>query len=82
MIRARFTVTGVDDHRPISWPVRHPFWCTGYDGNDNPIVIAYAEDEEEIRSLWPEATGIEATVVEGYSFSDRFPRPSWCTEGG
>lgn len=29
MIRARFEANE-GDYRPINWPVKHPYWCTGY----------------------------------------------------
>lgn len=80
MIRARFKADG-KDYRPVNWPVKHPFWCTGSAMDDSySIVVAYADDEAEILKNWPEATDIEATEVEGYQFTDRFPKPSWFKE--
>lgn len=75
MIRARFRANP-EDYRPIEWPVKHPYWCTGY-GEGYSIVVAYADDEAEIKRLWPEATNIDAEQVNEYTFTDRFPRPSW-----
>ena len=75
MIRARFKANE-DDYRPVIWPVKHPYWCTGY-GERCSIVVAYADTEDEIRMLWPEATDIESESVEAYFFSDRFPVPKW-----
>jgi hypothetical protein len=76
MIRARFKC---DDERPISWPVKHPFWCTGYDSYGSCIVVAYADDEEEITELWPEARDIDSEPVTEYKFTERFPKPDWLT---
>ena len=78
MIRARFKANK-DDPRPVRWPVKHPYWCSGY-GGDYAIVVAYADDEDEIRRNWPEAEDIEATTVLEYHFTDRFPRPDWFKE--
>jgi len=75
MIRARFKANE-DDFRPVSWPVKHPYWCTGY-GDDHSIVVAYADDEAEILRNWPEATDIESEERIGYTFTDRFPKPDW-----
>lgn len=75
MIRVRFHANP-DDYRPINWPVKHPYWCTGY-GDDYSIVVAYADDEAEILANWPEATHIDAEQVDGYNFTSRFPKPDW-----
>ena len=75
MIRARFNVD-VDDYRPINWPIKHPYWCTGQ-SDDVYIIVAYADDEQEILNNWPEAENIDAEKAEQYSFTDRFPKPEW-----
>lgn len=75
MIRARFK-TNPDDPRPVNWPIKHPYWVTGC-GDSYSIVVAYAEDEDELRANWPDANDIDAEEAEGYAFSDRFPMPDW-----
>lgn len=75
MIRARFHAND-DDPRPVNWPVKHPYWVTGY-GDGYAIVVAYADDEEEILRNWPEATNIDAEEVDEYVFTDRFSKPNW-----
>ena len=77
MIRARFHANE-DDYRSINWPVKYPYWCTGY-GDGYSVVVAYAENEAEILANWPEATNIEAVDVTESTFSDRFPCPDWYT---
>lgn len=79
MIRARFKADA-EDYRPVEWPIKHPYWCTGYDADDRAIIVAYADDEAEILHNWPEAMGIDADEVEGYVFTARFPRPTWFKE--
>lgn len=75
MIRARFKCND-DDPRPISWPLKHPYWITGY-GEDYATVIAYADDEAQVLALWPDAKDIDSEEVNDYLFTDRFPRPKW-----
>ncbi len=84
MIRARFTIA-TDDYRPVSWPIAHPYWCTGY-GTDNAdnetaVIVAYGPDEAYFRALWPEITTFDFwQEVNDYVFSDRFPKPTWFEE--
>jgi hypothetical protein len=82
MLRVRFRANAADP-RPINWPVRHPYWCTGYgeeDGKDFAIVVSYADDVAYIRENWPEAKAVESEQVGGYTFTSRFPKPDWFTE--
>ena len=78
MIRARFRAN-YGDYRSINWPVKYPYWCTGY-GEDYSIVVAYADDEDEILQNWPEATHIDVEEVEKPEFNDRFQKPDWYEE--
>jgi hypothetical protein len=75
MIRARFHANE-SDYRPIKWPYPHPFWCTGY-GDDYSVVVAYADNEDQILEFWPEATEIDVNEAQDYLFTDRFPKPKW-----
>lgn len=80
MIRARF-LTDANDPRPVNWPIKHPYWISGYiDPNSEDgraIVVAYADDLDELLGNWPDAEEVEADEVEGYTFTERFSRPSW-----
>ncbi len=75
MLRVRFKANP-DDYRPIKWPVKYPFWCSGY-GEEYSIVIAYVDSIEEIYELWPEATELDAEERNEITFTDRFPKPDW-----
>lgn len=75
MIRARFRADK-NDPRPVNWPVKNPYWITGY-GDGYSIVVAYADDENEILANWPEATEIDSEVRHSYTFTERFPKPEW-----
>jgi hypothetical protein len=75
MIRVRFKANE-DDPRPINWPIKHPYWISGY-GHDHAIVIAYADDEQYIMDNWPEAEDLDITPVDEYKFTSRFPKPEW-----
>lgn len=75
MIRARFK-TSSEDYRPINWPIKHPYWCTGFN-DTHQVIVAYADDEEEILRNWPEAIDIDSEECTTYTFTSRFPKPSW-----
>jgi hypothetical protein len=83
MIRARFEIVA-DDYRPLKWPIKHPYWCTGHGfvgGEMSSIIVAYGDDEAYFRELWPEIT--EFSVFEErteYTFTERFAKPSWMTD--
>lgn len=80
MLRVRFQAN-FDDPRPINWPVKHPYWVTGYAGDDSyAIVVAYADDLDYIKANWPEAEQIESEEATGYIFTGRFPKPEWFKE--
>lgn len=79
MIRARFLILS-DDYRPMVWPIKYPYWCSGYAYRGEDIfamIIAYAEDEAALKTLWPDAVEIDSEEVEGICFTSRFPRPAW-----
>lgn len=78
MIRVRFKCNP-DDPRPINWPIKHPWWCTG-SGDGYSIVVAYADDENYILENWPEAAELDSEQANEYVFTSRFPKPDWFTE--
>ena len=60
MIRARFYIRKDDcdnDYRPVKWPIKYPYWCSAESSNSF-VLVAYAEDEDSIKELWPEAYDI------------------------
>lgn len=82
MIRARFYVKFKDcndDYRPVKWPIKYPYWCTG-ENSDSFIIVAYAENKEQIMELWPEAFDIQIEDVKEIVFTTRFPKPKWYKE--
>lgn len=82
MLRIRFQANA-DDPRPVNWPIKHPYWVTGFAGDDSyATVVSYADDEQYIFTNWPEAKNLDAQEVEGYVFSGRFPKPDWFQDGG
>lgn len=78
MKRIRFHANP-DDPRSINWPVKHPYWVTGY-GDSYATVVSYADDEQYIFDNWPEATELDVEDAEEYVFTGRFPRPEWMDE--
>lgn len=82
MIRARFLIKRKDcgnDYRPIKWPIKYPYWCTG-ENDYSFIIVAYADDIKQIKSLWPEAYRIQSEEVQEIAFTPRFPKPEWYKE--
>lgn len=75
LYRARFHANE-SDFRSINWPVKYPYWCSGY-GENYSIVIAYVESEEEILTNWPEANNIDLEEVDKIVFTSRFKKPDW-----
>lgn len=75
IFRARFHANE-DDFRSLNWPVKYPYWCSGY-GDGYSIVIAYVESEEEILKNWPEATHIDIDERDKITFTARFKKPDW-----
>ncbi len=81
MLRVRF-YTNAPDYRSVNWPIKHPYWCTGYTSRadeEYAVIVAYADNLEYIMANWPEATEIDATEVDNYVFNSRFERPEWFT---
>lgn len=79
MIRARFKAN-IQDPRPVRYPPPHPWWVSGTVANNSAcIVVAYADNTEQILELWPEAKEIDVMQDDRteYLFTDRFPRPAW-----
>jgi hypothetical protein len=79
MIRCRFKIDMAEcgnDYRPVVWPIKHPYWCSGQ-GHDYFILVAYADDEDEILTNWPEAWELDSEEVLEYTFTSRFPKPDW-----
>lgn len=67
---------GFYDYRPIKWPIKYPYWCTG-ENSGSFILIAYVDNMDELYELWPEAEQIEWAEENEIFFSDRFPKPDW-----
>lgn len=80
MVRARFYLRKKDcgnDYRPISWPIKYPYWLSG-ETEDDFIIVAYAEDKDQIMKLWPEAYNFSfCDKVDKVEFSSRFTKPEW-----
>lgn len=78
MLRIRFH-SNEDDPRPIKWPIKYPYWISGY-GPDYAILVAYADSQDYILENWPEATDIDITEVDSIMFTERFSKPDWYKE--
>lgn len=81
VFRARFQANA-SDYRSVEWPVKHPYWCSGYGNNaggEYAIVVAYVADEADIKRQWPEAADIQIMDTDEafYTFTSRFQPPDW-----
>ena len=79
MKRVRFYISKEackGDYRPVMWPIKHPYWCTG-ENSTHFILIAYVGSMEELTELWPEAEVDVVKEVSRYEFTSRFPKPDW-----
>ena len=78
-----------NDYRPVTFPPNTGvlgFWCSGYDGEDRPIVCAAIEAPNEevaadiVRIDWPEFDGTWRFIEERadeWEPGDRFGLTSW-----
>jgi hypothetical protein len=76
MLRVRFKVKEID-YRPVIWPVAHPYWCSGYDSDDWPILVSYVDSIEELMRQWPDAFQLDVEADVEIKFTSRFPKPEW-----
>ena len=67
------------DYRPVIWPIKYPYWCSGESSTDF-IIVAYVDSLDELYKQWPEAHNIDSEEVKKIEFSSRFPKPDWYTE--
>lgn len=83
MVKARFYLKREEcgnDYRPISWPIKYPYWLSG-ETDDDFIIVAYAEDKSQIMELWPEAYKFSfCDKVDEIEFSSRLKKPDWYNE--
>jgi hypothetical protein len=80
MLRVRFEAN-FEDSRPVNWPVKYPFWESGFASDGSyAIIISFADDKEYIYRNWPEAKNLEIEEVERVTFSNRFSCPDWYKE--
>jgi hypothetical protein len=44
---------------------------------DRYVVVAYADSEEQILELWPEAENLDYEECDDYTFTSIFSKPRW-----
>lgn len=67
------------DYRPVIWPIKYPYWCSGESDKDF-ILVAYVDSLDDLYKQWPEATKVESEKVDKIEYSSRFPKPDWYEE--
>lgn len=82
MLRVRFKIKFDDcgnDYRPVVWPIKHPYWCTG-EGDDHYVLLAYVDSQDILAHQWPEAYDLEIEEVDKIEYTSRFKKPDWYEE--
>ena len=76
--RYRFK-TNSPDLRPVIdlAEIQMPWWCSGYDSDDNAYIICYLPEDADLLTYWPEAFEIESEDADRIVYTDRFPKPEW-----
>lgn len=82
MIRYRFKTKSKEDCRPLvdMAPIGMPWWCTGY-GDDYAVIVCYLPEMINLQHYWDDAYDITAQKCEKITYTSRFPKPAWLTEG-
>ena len=84
MIRYRFKTKSVEDCRPLrdTAEISMPWWCTGYGVNGEYVVIVcYLPEWIKLQYYWDDAYDITQEVRNEITYTDRFPKPAWLTDG-
>lgn len=78
-LRVRFSQPDVEgDYRPVKWPPPGPYWCTGYNADDECIIVAFVRAESQVREFWPGAAPLDfCDERDEITFTSRFPEPEW-----
>ena len=79
MLKVRFTVNikkVKKDYRPVIWPIKYPYWCTG-ENNKDFILVCYIDTLDNLYKQWPEAENIDYEEIDKIEFTSRFPKPDW-----
>ena len=75
--RYRFKTKAHPDYRPLIFNPKYPWWCSGFDDNDNHTIIAYLPEDEDLFKYWDDAYEIDYTTSDEIEFTSRFPKPSY-----
>ena len=86
MIRYRFKTHSVDDPRPLIdlATIKMPWWCTGYAYGDEhdleaAIIVCYLPEDEDLNKYWDDAFDVGEECTGTIKYTDRFPKPDWCS---
>ena len=77
-VRYRFTEAS-GETQPYLHSPHCPYWCSGYDGNDNPIIITWLPEGESVERVWLKPVDITEydDREDAPVFVGRFQRPEW-----
>ena len=76
--RYRFKSDSIDLRPVIDLAeIQMPWWCSGYDADDNAYIICYLPYDADLLKYWPEAFDVEYEEANEIVYTDRFPKPEW-----
>jgi hypothetical protein len=81
--RYRFYTHAVDDHRPLVFNPKYPWWCSGSGGEDEgafDVIVAYLPADEDLLKYWDDAYDVDFDEKDEITFSDRFAKPDYFEE--
>lgn len=64
------------DYRPVTWPIKYPYWCSG-ESDEDFILVAYVDSLDDLYKQWPEAKNVESEKTNKIEFTSRFSKPDW-----
>lgn len=77
MIRSRF-ICKEEDFRPVTVSDKYPWWVTGYNSEDDAVIVAYEKDLETLQKRWPDVEDFSDTQeVDSIQYTSRFPKPDY-----
>ena len=74
--RYRFYTYAINDHRPLIFNPKYPWWCSGY-GEGYDVIIAYLPAGDDLLKYWDDAYEIDFEEKDEITFSDRFSKPDY-----
>jgi hypothetical protein len=75
-----FDIYGVQDYRPVKWPIPGPYWMTRQGGEGHYGLVACLPADVDLKEFWPEAQDIDVQERDNITFTERFQKPDWWSQ--